>query len=101
MIPGEVREAQWLQLSNLIAERMGLHFPRERWDDLQRGLAGAAQEFGFADAGACVSWLMSAPRTQAQIEVLASHLTVGETYFYRDTKTLEALAQNILPDLIR
>jgi chemotaxis protein methyltransferase CheR len=101
MIPGEVREAQWLQLSNLIAERMGLHFPRERWDDLQRGLAGAAQEFGFADAGACVSWLMSAPPTQAQIEVLASHLTVGETYFYRDTKTLEALAQNILPDLIR
>jgi len=101
MILGEIREAQWSQLSNLIAERIGLHFPRERWDDLQRGLAGAAQEFGFADAGACVSWLMSAPPTKAQIAVLASHLTVGETYFYRDKKTLEALAQNILPDLIR
>ena len=101
MILGEVREAQWSQLSNLIAERMGLHFPRERWDDLQRGLAGAAQEFGFADAAACVGWLMSAPPTKAQIEVLASHLTIGETYFYRDKQTLEALAQNILPDLIR
>jgi len=96
-----VSEAQWSQLSAFIAERMGLHFPRERWDDLQRGLAGAAQEFGFEDAAACVGWLLSAPPTKAQLQVLASYLTIGETYFFRDKQTLEALAENILPELIR
>ncbi|HZL45844.1 MAG TPA: CheR family methyltransferase [Opitutaceae bacterium] len=96
-----VPEAQWSRLSEVIAETTGLHFPRERWDDLQRGLAGAAQEFGFEDAAACVGWLLSAPPTKAQLQVLASHLTIGETYFFRDKQTLEALAENILPELIR
>jgi chemotaxis protein methyltransferase CheR len=96
-----VPEAQWSRLSEVIAETTGLHFPRERWDDLQRGLAGAAQEFGFEDAAACVGRLLSAPPTKAQLQVLASHLTIGETYFFRDKQTLEALAENILPELIR
>lgn len=100
MMLSEVREAQWSQLSELIAESMGLHFPRERWDDLQRGLAGAAQQFGFENAAACVGWLLSAPLTKAQLQVLASHLTVGESYFFRDQQTLEALAEHILPELI-
>ena len=97
----EVRESQWSQLTELIAERMGLHFPRERWGDLQRGLAGAAQELGFEDAAACVTCLLSAPPTKAQLQVLASHLTIGESYFFRDRQTLEAFADNILPELIR
>jgi chemotaxis protein methyltransferase CheR len=96
-----VPEAQWSQLSAFIAERMGLHFPRELWDDLRRGVAGAAQELGFEDAAACVGRLLSAPPTKAQLQVLASHLTIGETYFFRDRQTLKALAENILPELIR
>src|SRR5258706_7068016 len=96
----DVREAQWSQLSQFIAERMGLHFPRERWGDLQRGLAGAAQEFGFEDAASYVDRLLSAPPTEVQLQVLASHLTIGETYFFRDEQTLAALAETILPGLI-
>lgn len=95
-----VLQAQWSQLSDFIAERMGLHFPRQRWDDLQRGLAGAAQEFGFDDAAACIDWLLARPPTPTQLQVLASHLTIGETYFFRDGPTLEALAHTILPELI-
>lgn len=97
----EVREAQWSQLSELVAERMGLHFPQERWDDLQRGVAGAALELGFEDVAVCVGWLLSARPTKAQLQVLASHLTIGESYFFRDKQTLEALAEKILPELIR
>jgi chemotaxis protein methyltransferase CheR len=39
--------------------------------------------------------------THTQIEVLASHLTVGETYFFREKKSLEALEDHILPELLR
>ncbi|WP_332775393.1 CheR family methyltransferase [Polaromonas sp.] len=101
MMHGQVLQTQWSQLSEFIAAAMGLHFPRERWDDLKRGLFGAAQEFGFDDTAACIDWLLSAPPTQAQLQVLASHLTVGETYFFRDPPMLEALAGSILPELIR
>ncbi|HVT04542.1 MAG TPA: CheR family methyltransferase [Thermoanaerobaculia bacterium] len=96
----QVREAQWSQISEVIAESMGLHFPPERWDDLKRGMAGAAQELGVDDA-VSADWLLSAPPTQAQLQILASHLTIGETYFFRDNQTLDALRDEILPALIR
>lgn len=95
-----VTDAQWLRLGALIAESMGLHFPPERLTDLQRGLAGAADEFGFDDAASCIDWLLSAPPTRLQLEVLAGHLTIGETYFFREKKTFEVLATRVLPGLI-
>ena len=93
-------ETQWMRLSEFIAEHMGLHFPRERWADLQRGMAGAAVECGFDDAAACADWLLSAPPTRTQLQVLANHLTVGETYFFRDKRTFDVLASRVLPELI-
>jgi len=101
MIPSQAQEARWSQLSEFIAERIGLHFPPERWDDLKRGFADAAQELGFEDIAACIDWLLSAPPSKAQLQVLASHLTIGESYFFRDEQTMEALAGTILPALIR
>jgi chemotaxis protein methyltransferase CheR len=101
MTDGELRPDQLSQLGGLIAGAIGLNFPREHWDDLRRGMAGAAHEFGFRDAAACVAWLLSGPLTQAQIQVLAAHLTIGETYFFREPQTLKALAGHVLPELIR
>ena len=94
-------EILWVQVSELIAQRIGLHFPSERWADLQRGLASMADELGFADAAVCAQWLLSSPLTKAHLQVLASHLTIGETYFFRDKRTFEVLATSVVPDLIR
>ena len=99
-MPDRVTHTHWLQLSEFVAETMGLHFPPDRLADLQRGVAQAARELGFADAAACVSGLLSAPPARAQLLVLASHLTIGETYFFRDRKTFDILAHSILPQLI-
>lgn len=93
-------DAAWAELSALIAGSIGLHFPRERLRELQRGLGAAACEWGFGDVEACRDWLLSAPLTRAQLRVLASHLTIGETYFFRDRKTLDVLARHVLPELI-
>src|SRR5262245_53252795 len=91
----------WSQVSERIATTMGLHYPAERWADLQRGLERAAKELGFANAAACGRWLSSATPTKAQLDVLASHLTVGETYFFREKNTFEGLAGTILPELVQ
>ena len=88
------------RLSDFLAAHTGLSFPQERWNDLERGISAAAQAFRFADAESCVLWLLSASPTRNQVEVLASHLTVGETYFFRERASLEAMEQHILPELL-
>ena len=46
-------EAVLSPLSDLLATRIGLYFPKERWCDLERGIAAAAPAFGMSDAEAC------------------------------------------------
>ena len=87
-------------LSELLAAQTGLHFPRERWSDLERGMNAAAHEAGDASAQEYICRILSAPLTHQQTEILASHLTVGETYFFRDGKIFAALEQYVLPELI-
>jgi chemotaxis protein methyltransferase CheR len=98
---GFIAETLLAQLSDFISARIGLCFPRNRWRDLTRGIRSAAQEFDFKDTESCARWLLSSPLTRGQIETLASHLTIGETYFFREEKALEAIAGRILPDLLR
>jgi chemotaxis protein methyltransferase CheR len=100
MTRGELRAAQLPQLGSLIAHTIGLDFPPERWNDLRRGMAGAASEFGFEDVAQCAEWLLSGPGKPAQLRILAAHLTVGETYFFRDPQTFKALAATVLPEMI-
>lgn len=87
--------------SDFIAAHIGLHFPEERWADLERGVASAARELGHPDAETCARWLLSAPLTRTLIEVLASHLTIGETYFFRENQALSVFEQRIVPELLR
>ena len=93
-------DSLWERLSRFIAQNTGLHFPPERSADLQRGVGAAAEEFGFADHVRCAEWVLSGALTRPQLHALASHLTVGETYFFRERKTFEALSNVILPKLI-
>jgi len=88
-------------LSDMLAARIGLHFPAERWGDLERGIASAASAFGMADAKSCAYRLLAAPLTHREIEILASSLTVGETYFFREKASFDVLDQHILPALLR
>ncbi len=95
-----ISEVLLSRLSEFVASHIGLYFPEERRRDLERGIVTAAKEFHHKDAGSCIEWLLSAPVTKRQIEVLASHLTVGETYFFREKKSFQALEGRVFPDLI-
>ncbi|MHB8255542.1 MAG: CheR family methyltransferase [Acidiferrobacter sp.] len=89
------------RFSDFIAAVLGLHFPRRRWHDLERGVRSALHDLAQPDIRTCIEWLMSRTPTKSDIELLASHLTVGETYFFRDEKSFDALEMTILPELIR
>ncbi len=89
------------RLSELVAEQTGLYFPQERWGDLERGIAAAAPDFNFQDRESCARWLLSVPLTRHMKEILATHLSVGETYFFREKQNLGILEEQILPPLLQ
>ena len=88
------------RLSEFVAERIGLYFPRERWKDLERGIISAARESGAKDPESFIRGLLSPSVKREQIEILASFLTVGESYFFRDERSFGVLEQHILPKWI-
>jgi chemotaxis protein methyltransferase CheR len=98
---GCISERLLEKMSEFVASRMGLYFPRERWRNLERGMLSAAKEFGFKDAESCAEHLLSSPPGKNAIEVLAGCLTVGETYFFREKASFRAVEEQILPELIR
>ncbi len=88
------------KLSDFIKEHMGLYYPKERWLDLLKSIREASSDFGFDDVETCIKWIISSPLKKNQIEILAKKLTVGETYFLREQKTIDALEKKVLPNLI-
>ena len=95
-LSNEVRE----QARVLIASRLGLDFPERRQSDLERGLLRALRSSPVADPGAYLTWIATLPDDSPEWRQLAAFLTVGETYFFRDRSSFEALEEKILPPLI-
>jgi len=84
-----------------IADSIGMHFPPERWSDLTRAIHSIAADLGFETIHACAAWLAHLPADKHHAEMLARHLTVGETYFFREPASFNALRDDILPRLLR
>lgn len=68
---------------------------------LERKIAAVCTRLGYDSLGSCLSRFAGEHLNKKEIEVLASHLTVGETYFFRDRKLINALRLGVLPEIIR
>jgi chemotaxis protein methyltransferase CheR len=89
------------RLSEFVCRTMGLNFTPDRWSDLERGIRSAGVEFGFEDPAEFADWLVHSSLAQEQVALLATHLTIGETYFFRESRAFDALREKILPGLIQ
>ncbi|WP_332674051.1 CheR family methyltransferase [Aromatoleum sp.] len=96
----KIPEAVLQRFSEFVVGRTGLYFPPARWPGLLRGLEDAAADLGYSDVETCARMLMEAPPDRRRIDTLAHHLTIGETYFFREPAVWEALEAEILPALI-
>ncbi|OFX24331.1 MAG: hypothetical protein A2041_14210 [Bacteroidetes bacterium GWA2_31_9b] len=90
-----------LQLEGFVAQNLGLSFPKDIWASLERNIISAAKEFGFDDTERFVKHIISTPLTRENSEILASYLTINETYFWRESESFEALEKKIFPELIK
>lgn len=96
----KVSEEVGRRFRELVALHLGLAFPEARQTDLDRGLLRACRSSQLATPEPYVAWLATLSDQSPEWRRLASHLTVGETYFLRDHSLFEALEKRILPSLI-
>ncbi|OGP62512.1 MAG: hypothetical protein A2170_10820 [Deltaproteobacteria bacterium RBG_13_53_10] len=89
-----------LRFSELIQTRTGIRVGESRQEVLARALKESAKSAACADLNQFFLCLQDA-RTDSEVwNDLVKKVTIGETYFFRDPDTIEALRNNILPDLI-
>lgn len=109
-MPGEMGQATAVlglpaillsRLGETITAGTGLHFPLERLPDLERSVQAAGAELGFRDADAWLRRLTDSRLTSRELDALICHVTVGETYFFRDPPVFEALERNVIPAFLR
>ena len=79
---------------------LGLSYSKNQGKDLVRKIEYAAKEFGYSNPAWFGDWLLHNKLTDQQTSALASHLTIGETYFMREKKGFDFLEQIYLPGLI-
>jgi len=95
-----ISSEQLSQLSSHICNTIGLEFPENRYKDLTRGIEEACGDFGFNNAHDCIEWLIQTDFNKETWDKLAGYLTIGETYFFRDSGVFKFLKDKLLHDLI-
>jgi chemotaxis protein methyltransferase CheR len=86
--------------ATLVERRLGLCFPPHRLNDLARGLEKASRALRRGPLESFVPWLLSGGASERDLETIASFLTIGETYLFRDRRCFDALEHHILPELM-
>jgi chemotaxis protein methyltransferase CheR len=87
--------------ATMVERKLGLCFPPHRHGDLGRGLDKAAKTLRKGTLETFIPWLLSGSASPRELETIASYLTIGETYLFRDKRCFEALEFDILPSLIQ
>ncbi|WP_338023559.1 CheR family methyltransferase [Archangium primigenium] len=85
------------RFSALVEQRLGLHFEKGQWRELEPLLTERSARSGVEGYLA----LLDTPGAQAEWKTLAERLTVNETYFLRHPAQLEALVSQVLPSFSR
>jgi len=94
-------DSELCRISGIISIKTGLSFPPEKYSSLINNLKSASGEFGFKDLNSFKNWLLSASLTGEQVQTLACHIIVPETYFWREPRVFTALQDLILPALVK
>jgi chemotaxis protein methyltransferase CheR len=88
------------QFHELILARTGLDFRHHRRRVLTQALVQNAQAEKCQDLNEYFLLLSAEPTNSSRWNELIKSLTVGETYFFRDSDQIQVMREHILPDLI-
>jgi chemotaxis protein methyltransferase CheR len=78
----------------------GIEMPQGRRLDLERAAKAGIAATGAASPGALMQLLDSPSLSQPALVAMLPALTVGETHFFRNRPQMEALARDVLPQIL-
>jgi chemotaxis protein methyltransferase CheR len=90
--------SRYLELCNLIKVTLGLYFPPKKKQELLKGILEFSSEINASTIDDCIQYILNNRNSQKMCERLASHLTVGETYFFRHPNQFDVIKDKILTD---
>ncbi|MCK9203562.1 MAG: hypothetical protein M0P58_03875 [Bacteroidales bacterium] len=89
-------------ISLKVADHFGLSYRPDRLSDLKRGLLLTARDFSIGETtGEIERWIQGLSWTREELDILSSHLTVGETYFFREKPWLDVFKDQLIPEIIK
>ena len=95
-----MNQNQLAELRAYLLKHLGLHYTKKQEKELISKISLAAKGFDFSNTESFVQWLLNQKLNAKQTRTLASFLTIGETYFFRERKALDFLEFYYLPNLI-
>ncbi|MBR9978013.1 MAG: hypothetical protein KFH87_07990 [Bacteroidetes bacterium] len=93
----EVHPARVMQKIDLL---LGLRYQPHQWSDLLRLLKPAARELGVTEMSDFLTSLVQGQQDNHFVSVLAKHLTIGESYFFREIIVFSLLRETLIPELL-
>jgi chemotaxis protein methyltransferase CheR len=85
----------------LVRLRAGIEIPDARKQDLEKGIQAALEATGSRDVNGLYDLLAEkGPRGAAAFEAMVPAITINETHFFRNRPQMNALRDEILPQLI-
>ncbi|QTX33339.1 hypothetical protein KAR29_05550 [Aminithiophilus ramosus] len=100
--PPAVSDEDLDRLSLIVSERTGVTFSEsddQRRERMRRVVAELARESG--EGGAQTLRRLLSTSRQAVVDLLAPYVTIGETYFFRESRSLEIFRDRVVPLLSR
>ena len=93
-------QADYVRFRVFVHNRIGLDYTEDQRSMLGYGLANIMNLIGCANLDELYLRLSNTPTNHVLWDQVISELTVGETYFFRNTSHFDTLARHILPPLV-
>lgn len=87
-------------LCRQIAHRTGIALQDHQLPNLRDTVRKGCERFGYRDCAQYLHALQTSSGLTAQLEYLIAGITVGESYFFRDSEQIELLRTSLLPEMI-
>ncbi len=100
-MPVAFTDEEYRLFSEWLARQYGLHFGPEKRDILRARLDTRRAELGLATFDRLYFHLKFHPQREVARERLVSALTNNESYFFRETRQIDTLVDEVLPPLRR
>lgn len=93
-------EPDFERLTHHIERLFGFSVTANQADSFYQRIADAAAACNrSADPDALIGWIQNIDDNSSDFEILAKHITIGETYFFREKGALHLLVKKIIPEL--